>query len=163
MTEPDPYADFVQRAASEFVAQGFPRMPAYVIMALTASEEGRLTSAELAERLSVSPAAISTATGYLSTLGFVRTHTVPGTRRHVYSLPERPWYTVSLTQQGIYSRIEHEIRASAEQLPHGSAVRARALEMADFFAFIDRRMAGLLDEWHAELAERRAAEAADEA
>jgi DNA-binding transcriptional regulator GbsR (MarR family) len=154
MTEPDPSSDFVRKAASDFVAQGFPRMPAYVIMALTASDNGRLTAAELAEQLSVSPAAISNAIGYLNSIGFIRTLTVPGSRRHVYSLPDVPWYTTTLTQPR-YAHVERVMRDSAAELPEGSAGRARVEEMADFFAFLDSRMPGLLADWTAELERRR--------
>jgi DNA-binding transcriptional regulator GbsR (MarR family) len=147
MTAADPFAQFVENAAGEFVAQGFPRMPANVIMALTASEEGRLTAAELAERLGVSAGAVSGAVRYLSTIGMVRSATIPGTRRHVYSLPERPWYTASLTRRDLYGHIVAQLRRDLVRLPDGAA-KARIEEMADFFEFIDGRMPQLLEEWN---------------
>jgi len=153
VTEHDAFDRFVERAAGEFAAQGFPRMPANVVMALTASDEGRLTSAELAERLGVSAGAISGAIRYLSTVGMVRSSTIPGTRRHVYMLPERPWYTVSLTRPGLYAHISAVLRSEVERLPPGAA-HDRIDEMADFFAFIEARMPRLLDEWNAERARR---------
>jgi len=156
MTAADPFAGFVERTASELAAQGFPRMPANVIMALTASEEGRLTAGELAERLGVSAGAISGAIRYLSTIGMVRSSVVPGTRRHVYALPadDRPWYTVSLTRPGLYGHIVTLLRSEVERLPAGGA-RDRIAEMADFFAFIDARMPQLLEEWKAQRTRRR--------
>ncbi len=143
----DPFAQFVENAAGELVAQGFPRMPANVIMALTASEDGRLTAADLAESLGVSPAAVSGAVRYLSTIGMVRSATIPGTRRHVYALPERPWYTASLTRRDIYGHIVAQLRRDIVRLPSGAA-KTRIEEMADFFEFIDRRMPQLLEEWN---------------
>ena len=147
MTAADPFDGFVQRAASELTAQGFPRMPASVIMALTASEEGKATAAELATRLGVSAGAISGAIRYLSTIGMVRSSIVPGTRRHIYALPERPWYTASLTRPGLYAHIAALLRTELDRLPAGAA-RERIDEMAEFFAFIDARMPQLLDEWN---------------
>ena len=48
MTSADPFAAFIERAASELAAQGFPRMPARVLMALTATQDGKATAEELA-------------------------------------------------------------------------------------------------------------------
>lgn len=110
MTEaavPDPFADFVERASSELAAQGFPRMPARVLMALTATADGKATAEELATRLQASPAAISGAVKYLGVVGFVRNTTIPGTRKHVYSLGDTPWYASSFTRGDIYQQIEN--------------------------------------------------------
>jgi DNA-binding transcriptional regulator GbsR (MarR family) len=148
MTAADPYDGFVQRAASELTAQGFPRMPASVIMALTATDDGKATAAELGERLGVSAGAISGAIRYLSAINMVRSSIIPGTRRHIYALPERPWYTASLTQPGLYAHIAALLQTEIERLPAGAA-RDRIGEMAEFFAFIDRRMPQLLEEWNA--------------
>ncbi len=82
MTDADLFAEFIERSSSEMAAQGFPRMPARVLMALTATEEGRATSEELAATLQASPAAISGAVRYLGVVGFVRNTTIPGTRKH---------------------------------------------------------------------------------
>ena len=147
MSQTDAVAAFVESAASELSAQGFPRMPAYVIMALTASEEGSLTSAELTEQLGVSAAAISGAVSYLSTLGFVRRIHLPGSRRHVYALSEIPWYTSTLTRRPLYEQIVGTLRSGVQGLDADSAARARIEEMADFFVFIQDRMPRLLDEW----------------
>ena len=146
MTEPHPNSEFVAKAAGDLAAQGFPRMPGYVLMALMASDDGRLTAAELAEQLEVSPAAISNAVGYLTTLGFIRTETVPGSRRHVYALPDVPWYTVTLGRPR-YDHMATLVRAAAQSLPAGSAALGRVEQMADFYDFIGERMPRLFAEW----------------
>ena len=141
--------DAVERAgamlATELAAQGFPRMPARVIMALTVSAEGRLTSAELADLLDASPAAISGAVRYLQTLGFVRASTVSGTRKHVYALPPIPWYATTLTQDR-YGHIVEVLDAAAPDLPEGGS-RERVAEMADFFRFLQTEMPRLWARW----------------
>ena len=142
--------DFVTRTATELATQGFPAMPARVIMALTANEEGRLTAEELAEQLSASPAAISGAVRYLATLGFLRQSTVPGSRRHVYTLPPTPWYTASLTRPGVYRNLIELLAAGVTELPVDSTARARMAEMVDFFRFFELRIPQLLEEWQAE-------------
>ena len=147
MTPEDPVAAFAARAAAELAANGFPAMPARVIMALTTSERGQLTAEQLAGQLSASPAGISGAVRYLSTLGFLRASTVPGSRRHLYSLPPTPWYTSTLNRPGIYRNLTELLGSGLAELPEDSAARARLEEMVDFFLFIERRMPELLDEW----------------
>lgn len=141
--------DAVDRAgallASELAAQGFPRMPARVIMALTVSETGTLTSAELAAQLDASPAAISGAVRYLQTLGFVRATTIAGTRKHVYSLPPIPWYAATLTQDR-YGHIVEVLNAALAELPDGGA-RDRLGEMSEFFRFLQAEMPRLWARW----------------
>jgi DNA-binding transcriptional regulator GbsR (MarR family) len=147
---PDPFAEFIERSSSEMVAQGFPRMPARVLMALTATDDGKATAEELAQTLQASPAAISGAVRYLGTVGFVRNTTIPGTRRHIYSLSDTPWYASSFTRTQLYSQIENSMRASVARMPPDSAARARIEDVADFFGFIRRRLPALMDEWQAE-------------
>jgi predicted transcriptional regulator len=143
----DPIGEFVERTAGDLAAQGFPRMPAYVLMTLTATDAGRLTAAELGERIGVSAAAISGAVRYLIQLGFVRSSTQPGTRKHVYALSEGPWYTYSLSHPDMYLRAEVLLRGGAKQMVPGSPARERIEEMAEFYSFLAERMPLLLAEW----------------
>lgn len=148
----DPFDEFIERASSEMAAQGFPRMPARVLMALTATEEGKATAEELAATLQASPAAISGAVRYLGVVGFVRNTTIPGTRKHIYSLGDTPWYASSFTRGQLYEQIQNTMRTSSVRMPADSQARARIEEVADFYGFMQRRLPGLLDEWHAERA-----------
>ena len=143
-------AEFVETVGADLASQGFPRIPASVIMALTVSESGRLTSAELSAQLGVSPAAISGAVRYLTTLRFVRVLTEPGGRRHVYALGETSWYTGSLQTSGRYRQLAGMIRAAAARLEDRPAARARVDELAAFFEFLERKMPELLVEWDRE-------------
>src|SRR5262249_16563155 len=78
---------FLERFASVLVAAGFPAMPARVFAALHVTDSGRLTAAELADMLRISPAAVSGAVRYLSGLGLVHRERVPGSRRGHYPVP----------------------------------------------------------------------------
>lgn len=150
MTEPDEEARtvFVEHAAGELIAQGFPAMPARILMALTASDDGRLTSDDLQDQLDVSAAAISQAVRYLQTVGFVHRTTSPGSRRHVYRIPaQSAWYTATLARAGGMQRIVSVLREGVDAIPAGSPARARLDEMIGFFEFLERRMPELLDEW----------------
>src|SRR3984893_18796668 len=78
---------YIERFAAVLVAAGFPAMPARVFAALQVAESGRLSAAELAERLRVSPAAVSGAVRYLIQIGLVHKERVPGSRRDYYRIP----------------------------------------------------------------------------
>lgn len=142
---------FTERAAAELIRSGFPRVPAGVLMALTGSEQGRLSAAELRAVLQVSAAAISSAVGYLDQIGMITISTVPGTRRHSYSVGDDPWFT-RITATDTYRRSADAIKAAAQGLPARSAAATRATEMADFLAFCAERVPDLVQEW---LAARR--------
>lgn len=136
-----------EHATDAFAAQGFPRTPAAVLMALMASDEGALEAGELAERLGISPAAVSGAIRYLVQVRFVRVGVVRGTRRHRYSLADESWYAGSLHQTDRYAQIATLVESG---LPaDDSAGTARFAEMAAFFRFLERRMPALFDEWRA--------------
>jgi DNA-binding transcriptional regulator GbsR (MarR family) len=149
-------AEFVATVGADLASQGFPRLPAFVLMALTASESGRMTSAELTEELGVSAAAISGAVRYLTGLGFVRTLTAPGSRRHSYALGDTPWYTTTLTAAERYLPLARMLRQAGERLVDRPAAQERIDELAEFFEFLQRRLPALLVEWDAERAQRSA-------
>lgn len=141
---------FVEHAAGEFTAQGFPPMPARVLMALTASDGGELTSGQLQAQLGVSAAAVSGAVRYLQTVGFLRRGSGGGGRRHVYRLPEpNAWYTATLARGGQMGRLTAVLDEGVVAVPEGSGAHERLVEMRDFFAFLERRMPELLQEWDA--------------
>jgi DNA-binding transcriptional regulator GbsR (MarR family) len=84
----------VEHATDAFAAQGFPRTPAAVLMALMASDEGALEAGELAERLGLSPAAVSGAVRYLVQARMLQRGREPGARSDHYGISDDdPWYT----------------------------------------------------------------------
>ena len=137
--------DPVAQMVSALNANGFPRMPAAVMMAIMVSEEGMLTAEQLAEQLGASAAAISGAVRYLASVGMIYRHRLPGTRHYSYELPAHSWYTASLQKSDLYQLI---IRLASHAVPTlGPRGAERVQEMADFFAFLDRRMPEVLEEW----------------
>ncbi|MEP6482059.1 MAG: MarR family transcriptional regulator [Rhodoglobus sp.] len=138
--------DPVAQIVSALAANGFPRMPASVLMSIMTSEEGMLTAEQLAERLGASAAAISGAVRYLSTVGMIFRHRLPGTRRFAYELPAHAWYSASMEKTDLYQLI---IRLAGSAVPTlGPRGAERVQEMSDFFAFLERRMPEVLAEWH---------------
>src|SRR5580692_7915903 len=82
---------YIERFASVLVSAGFPPMPARVFVALLVTDSGRLTAAELAGMLRISPAAVSGAVRYLIQLWLVHKERVPGSRRDYYRMPDDVW------------------------------------------------------------------------
>ncbi|WP_084497133.1 helix-turn-helix domain-containing protein [Nocardia amamiensis] len=83
----------VEEGAVEMaIGMGLPKMVARVLIGLWLSEDGRLTAAELARGLKVSPASISMAVGYLIQQGLIRRERDPRRRRDIYVVDDDAWY-----------------------------------------------------------------------
>jgi DNA-binding transcriptional regulator GbsR (MarR family) len=89
--DPEAVSRFIERFASVLTESGVPRMPARVFIALLSSDSGRLTAAELAERVQASPAAIAGAVRYLLQVHLAIREREPGTRRDVFRLLDDSW------------------------------------------------------------------------
>ncbi len=138
--------EYAERTAAVLAGAGFPRMPARVLMALTVAETG-LTAAELAERLDVSPAAISGAVRYLQTLAMVTRVPRPGSRRDLYEVHDS-WYSASMAEMRVYDAVislSEDIVGAAGGT--STAAGARIDDLARFFRFIQRRILEVLAEW----------------
>ena len=85
-------ARFVERFGASLEEAGMARMPARVFVALLAADSGRMTSAQLAEQLQISPAAVSGAVRYLIQVRLITREREPGSRRDVYALHDDLWY-----------------------------------------------------------------------
>jgi DNA-binding transcriptional regulator GbsR (MarR family) len=138
---------FVERFASELVEAGMPRMPARVFGALLVSETGALTSAELGERLRVSPAAVSGAVRYLAQVGMINREREPGSRRERYSMHTDQWYESFSRRDRIITRWENALRSGVEVVGAGTPAGERLAETADFFAFLQKELGQLIERW----------------
>ena len=147
---------FVEQMAMFLADWGFPRMAARVLMALMAADEERLTAGELAERLAVSPAAISGAVRYLQQLHLIERIPVPGARSDAYEVPRNAWYTAAIVKGGLYKRLADLSDEGAVAAGGRGPGAERLAEMRDFFAFLDDEVGLLLDRWVQERDKRRA-------
>ncbi|WP_265865389.1 GbsR/MarR family transcriptional regulator [Streptomyces sp. SKN60] len=145
----DATARFVERFAAEMTAAGMQRMASRVFAALLSSEAASMTSAELAERLQISPAAVSGAVRYLSQVDMVSRERDPGTRRDLYVLHNELWYETFTRRDQVLTRWEKLLREGADTLGPDTAAGARVAETAEFFAFLHGEMAGIMDRWRA--------------
>src|ERR1700752_567019 len=107
---------YLERFASVLVAAGIPPMPARVFVALLVADSGRLTAAELAEGLRVSPAAVSGAVRSLTLLNLVHKERVPGSRRDYYRMPDDVWSDLFRLRDQVMQRWAALIREGIELL-----------------------------------------------
>ncbi|MEU4274434.1 MarR family transcriptional regulator [Streptomyces tanashiensis] len=140
---------FVERFAAELTAAGMQRMASRVFAALLASETASMTSAELAERLRISPAAVSGAIGYLTQVDMVSRERDPGTRRDRYVLHNELWYETFTRRDQVLVRWEKVLKEGTETLGRDTAAGRRTAETAEFFAFLHDEIGGIMDRWRA--------------
>ncbi|MFG3495754.1 GbsR/MarR family transcriptional regulator [Streptomyces sp. NPDC047928] len=138
---------FVERFAGELTQAGMQRMASRVFAALLASETGSLTSAELAEQLRVSPAAVSGAVRYLSQVNMIGRERDPGSRRERYVLHNELWYEMFTRRDQVLIRWETTMREGAQMLGTDTAAGARVAESAEFFEFLHHEMGRIMDRW----------------
>ena len=138
---------FIERFAGVLVDGGVPRMPARVFALLLATDDGRLTAAELAERLHVSPAAVSGAVRYLLQVGLIEREREPGSRRDVYRLGDDPWYEAIYRREPLLTRWERALADGVAAVGADTPAGRRLTDSAEFFAFLQQELPALLARW----------------
>jgi predicted transcriptional regulator len=137
---------------------GLARVPSLVFSALLADEDGRMTSAELAEALHVSPASVSGAVRYLEQIDMLRRERVRGSRRDVYVVEEETWHTALMRRDQVYSPMLAALSEGLGTVDPGTPAHRRMLVTREFLAFVNDEMRALADKW-----ERRRREIGDRA
>jgi DNA-binding transcriptional regulator GbsR (MarR family) len=146
---------FIASFAAALVEVGFPRMPARVFVALLATDSGRRTSAELADLLKVSPAAISGAVRYLIQVNLLSRESEPGSRRDLFRVHDDVWYEAITRRDQMLTRLERKLREGIEVLGRDTPAGARMAETLEFFEFLQKELPMLLEKWRARKAELR--------
>ncbi|WP_214321319.1 MarR family transcriptional regulator [Nonomuraea sediminis] len=133
---PDRAADELEDGVIEMVVgMGLPKMMARVLISLWLSEEGRLTAAELARRLKVSPASVSMAVGYLTQQGLIRRERDSQRRRDIYVVDDNAWYHSMMTSARQTLEAAEAAKAAAETYGRDTPVGRR---LAKGGAFLER-------------------------
>ena len=143
----DPLFGYRERFSSVLVAAGIPPMPARVFVALLVADSGRLSAAQLATVLQVSPAAVSGGVRYLIQLGLVHKERVPGSRRDYYRMPDDVWSDMFRLRDQVLQRWAALIREGIELVGADTRAGARLAEHAMFFEFVSREMPEVLKRW----------------
>ncbi|MFE3517731.1 GbsR/MarR family transcriptional regulator [Streptomyces sp. NPDC059166] len=143
----DAVSRFVERFAAEMTEAGMQRMASRVFAALLAADDGSMTSAELGRQLRISPAAVSGAVSYLTQVSMVGRERDPGSRRDRYRLHHELWYATFASRDQVLTRWERTLKDGARSLGEDTPAGARLMETAEFFAFLQAELVGVLDRW----------------
>jgi len=154
--DPEAVHRFIERFAGMLIETGWPRMGARVFITLLATDGGRASSAELAESLQVSPAAISGAVRFLTQLGLAGREREPGSRRDYYRVQDDVWYEAIGRRDQILQRWRSSLQTGVEALGPDTPAGQRLEETLSFFEFIDAEMSDMVLRWRAKRAELRA-------
>lgn len=148
---------YIEDLALTLTQMGFQRMSARVFAALTVSDSGRMTAAELAEGLGVSPAAISGAVRYLEQVGMVTKERQPGERRDHYRLQDDLWYATFLKRNRMLRMWRDTTAEGLVAVGEDTPAGRRLSRMVDFLDFMAREIPVLFERWHEEHLRQEAA------
>jgi DNA-binding transcriptional regulator GbsR (MarR family) len=145
--DPHLVSAFIERFAVALSDAGFPRMPARVFAGLLATDSGRLTAADLAALLQVSPAAISGAVRYLAQINLASREREPRSRRDYYRVHDDVWYEAIARREQVLTRWERNLREGIEVLGRDTAAGSRMAETLAFFEFLQKELPLMLKKW----------------
>jgi DNA-binding transcriptional regulator GbsR (MarR family) len=146
--DPAAVARFVERFAQVLVEAGVPRIAARVFVALVATDSGRLTAAELADRLQASPAAISGGVRYLIQLRLASREREPGSRRDHYRVSDDVWHQTILQRDQLVARWTSSLREGIEAVGEETAAGERMADTVEFFEFLQKELRETMGRWH---------------
>lgn len=138
---------YVEHLALTLTRLGMQRMASRVFAALNVTDSGRLTAAEIAEMLQVSPAAVSGAVRYLEQVGLVARQREPGERRDYYRLYDSLWYASFVNRDRIIVMWRDVAEEGIDTVGADTPAGERLAEMRDFLAFVIEEMPALLERW----------------
>jgi DNA-binding transcriptional regulator GbsR (MarR family) len=135
-------AGFAEEFAGRLARTGLPRMCARVFAGLLVSESGSLTASDLAQRLSVSPASISKAVGYLEEMNLLSRTPDAGTRRERYVIGDDVWQRAWQTDTGAHAAVAEAAQRGVELFGAESPAGIRLRKMGQFFGWLAAQMTG---------------------
>jgi len=140
---------FVEDFALLLVDAGVPRMPARVFACVLADDAGALTAGDLAERLQVSPAAISGAVRWLTQMHLLTRAREPGARRDHYRVRDDQWYEATVFKTAALRRFEDVLAEGVALVGADTPAGRRLEETQEFFAFFRAELPALLERFQA--------------
>ncbi len=143
----DASARYVERMGAALTTAGLQRLPSRVFAALTADDDGRMTSAELVDALGVSPASVSGAVRYLTQIGFVHRERERGSRRDVYVVDDDAWLQAMVREDQLYAPMVAALEDALAHLDSSGPTYRRLLLMKEFLVFVGAELEGIADRW----------------
>jgi DNA-binding transcriptional ArsR family regulator len=150
-------AGFRERFAQIMVESGMPRMPSRVYAALMVTDSGKLSAAELAERLGVGASAISGAVKYLVQVRLVERGREPGSRHDFCRIHEHTWSHFISQSDPVLVQVQTGADEGTALLGLDSPAGRRLDETRRFFAFLREEIQQSMAKWRRlQAAEREA-------
>jgi DNA-binding MarR family transcriptional regulator len=137
--------DFIEKTGLVTQAEGLPRIAGRVFGMLI--YDGEVVSfSDLATKLQVSRASISTSIRILEERGLVKRVTKPGQRQDFFQLAPNPYATMLEGIQNRNQSIKADIAQTIESLPADADAVGRLTAYANFYASLDTAVAVALSE-----------------
>lgn len=138
---------FVAEMGAALSSAGLPPLPSRVFSALMVDDDGRMTAAELAGSLGVSPAGVSGAVGYLERVGMIRREREPGSRRDLYVVDDDTWHDAMLRSDVSYAPMLQALARAIDDLAPDASARQRLVLTREFLTFVNGEMKGMAERW----------------
>jgi predicted transcriptional regulator len=151
-----PPVEAVEQLGAGLAAAGMPLLPSRVFAALLATEDGRLTSAQLVTLLHVSPAAVSGAVRYLAQVRMIRRERERGSRRDVYVVMDDAWHDVLMQKDQLYAPILAALLAARDAVGTDTRAGDRMQLSVEFLEFVQSEMDAMAERWEEHKARRPA-------
>ncbi|SEG89291.1 MarR family protein [Nonomuraea solani] len=135
------------RLTDLLVHGGIPQMMAKVLAALYTTDSGSLTSAELVQRLQVSPASISKAVGYLEAQELIRRERDPRRRAERYVIDDDVWYQAMVASARANALLADMARQSARTLGPATPAGVRLENMSQFLTRVGEDLVRSAEHW----------------
>ncbi|WP_150250572.1 GbsR/MarR family transcriptional regulator [Nocardiopsis deserti] len=127
--------EYEEAFAAVFMQSGLPKMTSRVLVSLYTTDTGSLTSAELVQRLQVSPASVSKAITFLEGQGLVRRER-DERRRERYVVDDDVWYQSMLANAQAEAHLVEAARQGVQVLGPGTPAAVRLENIARFVDFV---------------------------
>ncbi|WP_431899080.1 helix-turn-helix domain-containing protein [Nonomuraea sp. bgisy101] len=137
---------------------GVPQMMAKVLATLFTTDSGSLTSAELVQRLHVSPASISKAVGYLEDIKIIKRERDPRRRAERYVIDDDLWVQALLASARTNTRIADASARGAQALGVTTPAGARLENMSRFLSRVSDDLVRSAEHWRQVYSTRPATE-----
>ncbi|TPQ24022.1 GbsR/MarR family transcriptional regulator [Streptomyces sporangiiformans] len=141
--------DEVAAQSMELMIQaGLPQMMARVLAALFTTDSGSLTSAELVQRLHVSPASISKAVGYLENQALIKRERDPHSRAECYVVDDDVAFQSILASARNQTQIAEICKIAAQKLGTTTPAGARLENTSQFLLHVIDDLVRSAQHWH---------------
>lgn len=140
-------ADFVERFAGTLVAAGMPLQPSRIFAAVLADDDGRMTAAELSDRLHLSAGSVSGAVQYLVRVDLIRKERQRGSRRDVYVVMDDAWHDTLLSRDRLLASMTTALRDGVGQVGRDTAAGKRLELSHQFLLYVTKEMGRMSSGW----------------